>query len=431
MKIHIRGGHVIDPGSEVDTVMDVYIDRGRIAALGEPPDGFTADRTLEAAGRLVCPGLVDLAARLRQPGHEHKATINSETRAAAAAGITTLCCPPDTEPVIDTPAVAELIHQTAEHGGKARVLPIGALTQGLEGEALSEMAALKQAGCVAVSNVLRPMKNTLVLRRSMEYAASHNMAVFLHAHDEILANGGCVHEGSMSTRLGLPGIPEAAETSAVASLLILIQQTGVRAHFCRLSSAKAVNMVGRASYEGVPVSFDVAAHHLFLTHHDLWQFNSQCHVLPPLRTDRDRDGLRGCLTRGALAAVCSDHQPHEPDAKLAPFPATEPGISALETLLPLCLRLVDEGVVTRNEAIACVTHRPASILGIDAGTLQPGARADVCIIDPQHEWLLDDDTLVSRGHNTPFLGWHLKGRVTHTLLGGKLVYELPAGDDRP
>jgi len=427
MKLHIQGGRVIDPASDVDAVMDVYIARGRIAGLGKAPDGFTADRTLEAAGRLVCPGLVDLAARLRQPGQEHKATIDSETRAAAAAGITTLCCPPDTDPVIDTPAVAELIHQTAEQTGMARVLPVGALTQGLGGESLSEMAALKEAGCIAVSNVFQPMKNSLVLRRSLEYAASHDLTVLLHAHDDALANDGCAHEGSMSMRLGLPGIPESAETSAIASLLILVRETGVRAHFCRLSTAKAVHMVGRASYEGVPVSFDIAAHHLFLTHHDLWQFNSQCHVMPPLRTDRDRDGLRSCLDTAGVA-VCSDHQPHEPDAKLAPFPATEPGISALETLLPLSLRLVDEGVVTLNEAIACITQRPASILGIDAGTLQPGVRADVCIVDPQHEWLLDDDSLVSRGHNTPFLGWHLKGRVTHTLLAGKQVHELPTGE---
>ncbi len=370
----------------------------------------------------MCPGLVDLSARLREPGQEHKATIASETRAAASAGITSLCCPPDTDPVVDTPAVAELIRQRAEAAGYARVYPLGALTQALDGTRLSEMAALKAAHCVGVSNALTPLANTQVLRRAMEYAATFDLTVFLHAEDPWLRNDGCAHEGMVSTRLGLPGIPEAAETVAVARDLALIEHTGARAHFCRLSTGKALRMVARAQYDGLPVTADVSAHHLFLTEMDIGDFNSQCHILPPLRTLRDRDALRAGITGTTLAAICSDHQPHEPDAKLAPFSETASGISSLETLLPLTLRLVDEQLLTLSDALARLTCQPARILGIDGGTLGPGKPADVCIFDPDAYRFFSEKDMVSRGRNTPFSGWELRGRVTHTLMGGEIVY---------
>lgn len=424
MRLRISNGRVIDPANAIDSVEDIFIADGRIQAIGDTLQGFTADREIDATGLIVCPGLVDLCARLREPGQEHKGTIASETFAAASAGITTLCCPPDTDPVIDTPAVIELIRNRAEAAGYARVVPLGALTEGLAGESLSEMAALKAAGCAGVSNALRPVTNTHVLRCAMEYAATHSLTVFLYPEDPWLRNKGCMHEGAVSTRLGLPAIPESAETAAVARDLMLIEQTGVRAHFCRLSTARAVRMVARARYEGLPVSADVSAHHLYLTEMDVADFNSQCHVTPPLRTQRDRDGLRAGLARGTLAAICSDHQPHEPDAKLAPFSATEPGISSLDTLLPLSLRLVDEDVLTLSEVLACLTHKPAQILGLEAGTLSTGAPADICIFDPQRYWELTESTLLSRGRNTPFMGWEFKGRVTHTVLAGKIVYEL-------
>ncbi|MBI2778691.1 MAG: dihydroorotase [Gammaproteobacteria bacterium] len=424
MRLRITNGRVIDPANAIDGVQDVFIADGRIQAIGSDFQGFTAEREIDATGLIVCPGLVDLCARLREPGQEHKGTIASETFAAASAGITTLCCPPDTDPVIDTPAVIELIRNRAEAAGYARVVPLGALTEGLAGESLSAMAALKAAGCAGVSNALHPVTNAHVLRCAMEYAATHGLTVFLNPEDPWLRNKGCMHEGAVSTRLGLPAIPESAETAAVARDLMLIEQTGVRAHFCRLSTARAVRMVARARYEGLPVSADVSAHHLYLTEMDVADFNSQCHVTPPLRTQRDRDGLRAGLARGAVAAICSDHQPHEPDAKLAPFSATEPGISSLDTLLPLSLRLVDEDVLTLSEVLACLTHKPAQILGIEAGTLSSGAPADICIFDPQRYWELTESTLLSRGRNTPFMGWEFKGRVTHTLLAGKIVYEL-------
>lgn len=422
MRIVIRNGRVIDPAAGVDAELDLFIADKRIIALGDAPEGFAAERELDATGRVVCPGLVDLCARLREPGLEHKATIASETAAAAAAGVTTLCCPPDTDPVIDTPAVAQLVRRRAQQAGYARLFPLGALTQGLAGEQLSEMAELLEAGCVGVGNVV-PLGNSQIMRRAMEYAATQDLTVFVTAEDPWLHNGGCAHEGAVATRLGLPGIPEAAETAAVARDLALIEQTGVRAHFCRLSTARAVRMIARARFDGLPVTADVAAHQLWLTEEHVGEFDSQCHVLPPLRTAYDRDGLREGLAGGVIGAVCSDHQPHEADAKLAPFGATEPGISGLETLLPLTLRLVREQVLSLPEAVARLTSQPAEILRIDAGTLATGAPADVCVFDPDAAWILEPRALVSRGGNTPFAGWTLHGRVTHTLLGGKVVFE--------
>ncbi len=422
-RLHIRNGRVIDPANQVDAVQDLWIADGRIVAAGAAPSEFRTERTIDAAGLVVCPGLIDLCAHLREPGQEHKATIASETAAAAAAGITTLVCPPDTDPVIDTPAVANLIQQRARAAGKARVLTLGALTHGLEGSQLSEMGALKAAGCVGISNALRPVANTMVMRRAMEYAATHDMTVFLHADDPWLSNHGCVHEGQVASRLGLAGIPEAAETVAVARDLALVQQTGVRAHFCRLSTAQAVRMVARAQYDGLPVSADVSAHQLHLTEIDVSDFNSQCHVLPPLRTQRDRDGLRAGLAKGTLQAICSDHQPHEADAKFAPFAATAPGISALETLLPLSLRLAADGVMSLPKIIARLTQQPARLLGLESGALGVGAAADVCLFNPDEDWELIPEHMLSRGRNTPFGGWQFKGRAVMTIFNGEIVFE--------
>ncbi len=422
MRIVIRNGRVIDPATRADGVRDVYLADGRIVALGDAPADYTAEREIDARDWIVCPGLVDLQARLREPGAEHKATIATETHAAAAGGVTTLVCPPDTEPVVDTPAVAALIRQRAQNAGQAHVLVLGALTQGLAGTHLSEMGALKDAGCIGVSNARHPLASTLVLRRAMEYAATHNLTVFIHPEDHGLRNNGCAHEGEVSTRLGLPGIPEAAETVAVARDLALAEQTGVRIHFSQLSTARAVRMVARAQYDGLPVSADVAAHQLHLTEMDIGFFDSQCHVLPPLRTLRDREALRAGVTNGSLLAICSDHQPHEADAKLAPFPATASGISGLDTLLPLTLRLVNEGVMPLAEAIARLTWQPAQLLGIDAGALTPGAPADLCLFDPHQEWELNAEIMASRGRNSPFLGWQFKGRTMMTLLSGAVVF---------
>jgi dihydroorotase len=361
---------------------------------------------------------------------EHKASIASETAAAAAGGVTTLCCPPDTRPIIDTPAVAKLITQTAERIGDARVIPAGALTQGLAGEQLSELAALKEAGCRVVSNADVPIRSTQVERRAMEYASTFGLTLFLRPEDPDLRDGGCAHEGRVSARLGLPGIPEAAETVALARDLALAEQTGARVHFRGLSCARAVHMLTEARRRGVDASADVSAHQLFLTEDDLEGFDGNCHVDPPLRTAADRDALRAAVARGEIAAICSDHQPHDEDAKLAPFPATESGISAIETLLPLALRLAADGLMDLPAVIARLTLGPAQILGLPVGRLDVGAPADVCVLDPDAQWIVSGETLASHGRNTPFLGREMKGRVSWTLLGGRIVFERTAKGPR-
>jgi dihydroorotase len=285
------------------------------------------------------------------------------------------------------------------------------------------MAALRQAGCIGVGQFNIPCDYS-VLRQSMEYAASQGLTVYLQPQDNSLLSNGCAHEGAIATRLGLPPIPEAAETASIGALLALIEQTGARSHLCRLSTAKGVNMVRQARAEGLPVTADVSAHQAFLTEMDISDFNSLCHVLPPLRTERDRDGLRQGLSDGTLQVICSDHQPHELDAKLAPFPSTEPGISGLETLLPLALRLSQEGVLSRNQAIARVTSGPAEVLGIDAGNLTTGSSADLCIFDPGHSWEFDTEAMLSAGKNSPFGGWSFNGQVLRTLLAGDTVYDI-------
>ena len=424
MSLRIANGRIIDPANDLDRKADLFIDDdGFIVGIGKAPKNFTAELTIDASNLIVCPGLVDLQARVREPGQEYKATIESETLAAVSAGITTLVTPPDTMPVIDTPAMAQMIQQRAWRFGMAFIHPLGAMTRDLEGTQLSDMESLDEAGCVGVTNALNPIKDTLVLRRAMEYAASFDITVFLRAQDPWLIAGGCVHEGEVGTRLGLPGIPEAAETVAVARDLALIEQTGVRAHFCQLSSARAISMVAEAQQRGLPVTADVTAHHLHLTEHDIGFFDSQCHVIPPLRSQRDRDTLRQALGNGVISCVCSDHQPHEADAKLAPFIQSEPGISGLETLLPLTIKLVAEGFLDLNTAIAALTCNPAEIIGVDTGHLGIGATADICVFDPTASRLLDPQTMVSNGKNTPFAGWEMPTQVRYTLVGGDIVFQ--------
>ncbi len=421
-RIRISGGRLIDPANSMDELLDICVANGRVVAVGRSADDFSADIELDASGLYVIPGLIDLNTRLREPGEEFKATIDSECRAAAAGGITTLCCPPDTDPVIDTPAVIELIRHRAQQTGAARVVSLGALTRGLRGEHLSEMAALQRAGCVGVSNALKPLASTYIQRRAFEYAATFGLTVFLHADDTALSAKGCMHEGQLSTRLGLPGIPEAAETVAVARDLALIQQTGVRAHFCRLTTQRAVRMVARARFDDVPVSADVAIPNLYLTELDTIDFGADYHFIPPLRTQEDRDGLLEGLHSGVLSALCSDHQPHEADAKLAPFPATEPGASGLDSLLSLTLKLVEENHLLLPDAIARVTSGPAGILNIPYGELSIGRAADICILDPRAAWRLDETSMHSQGKNTPFRGWELPGRVRYTLRDGHIIF---------
>ncbi len=421
-KLVLRDGYLLDPGQETLEQGDLFIAEGRIVGLGQPPDGFVPERVLELGGRIVSPGLIDLSVSLREPGFEHKATIAGETRAAVKGGVTTLCCSPETEPPCDTPAVIELIREKAELAGRSKVIPVGALTQGLGGESLSEMHALKTAGCQVVGNGTRPLANPLVWRRALEYAATYDLLVVVRPMDPWLAARGNVHEGPVASRLGLPGIPASAETVAVAQILALVEETGTRVHFTCLSTFRAAVMIGAARKNGLPVSSDVAAHSLHLTEQAIAGFDPAAHVIPPLRTLADRDGLRQAVADGEVQAICSDHQPHEADAKADVFAATEPGISALETLLSLTLKLVEEGGISLPRAIARLTAGPAAILGIRAGRLAPGEAADLCVFDPRASWRVEEANWISQGRNTPFWGQTMPGRVRYTLVDGEVVY---------
>jgi len=423
MGVHIKNGRVVDPANHVDAVQDVYIVNGKIAALGKPPEDFSAQLVIDATGQIVCPGFVDLCVRLREPGYEHKGNIATESRAAAKGGVTTVCCPPDTNPVVDTPGMIEYIQERALEVGLTHIEVLGALTQSLKGKQLSEMYGLKKAGCIGVSNAYHDI-NQQVMRRAMEYAASAGLTVFINAEDASLSAGGCAHEGQVSVRLGLPGIPESAETIAVSRELQLIELTGVRAHFSHLSTAKAARMIAEAQRDGLPVTADVSIAHLFLTEMDIGYFDSNCRVKPPLRTQRDMEALRTALSQGCISAICSDHQPHDVDAKLAPFPSCQPGISSIETLLPLTLRLVEMEILSLSDAIACISSQPAGILGIEAGQLTVESPADICIFDPGRHWDFSRSQMVSFGKNSPFIGWEFTGCVTHTILDGRLVYQL-------
>ncbi|MDC9725621.1 MAG: dihydroorotase [Gammaproteobacteria bacterium] len=423
MKLRITNGRVIDPASQLDAQLDIFIDDGKIIAMSDHLDNFIADQTIDASNHIVCPGLIDLSARLREPGQEHAATIDSETQAAVKGGITTLCVPPDTAPVIDTPAVIELIEDRAKKAGRTMVLTVGALTQHLEGEYLSEMLALKEAGCIAVSNGLTPIKNSLVQRRAMEYAATLDLTFFINASDPSLASQGCAHEGLVSTRLGLGGIPEEAETIAVTRDLLLIERTGVRAHFHNLSTSRAVDLIKEAREKGLNVTADVSAHHLHLSEHDIGNYDSLSHVLPPLRSTRDRELLQQAVREGVITAISSHHQPLDNDAKLGPFAETTPGISGLETLLALTLKLVDDDELSLQQAIASLTCHPADILGIEAGQLKVGAQADICIINTDAHHECRPEHFVSAGKNSPFSGWLFNNEVQTTLFSGNIVYQ--------
>ena len=424
--IIIKNGQLIDPTNNINQVADMLVSDGKISTIEKAnsikTDGNT--QVIDATGLTVTPGLIDCCARLREPGLEHKATINSETIAATKAGITTLCCPPDTDPVIDEPAVVEFINRKTAISGHSKVVTLGALTAGLRGEHLSEMYALKQAGCVGLTNCRQPIESTQILKRAFAYAATFDISVFIEPNDHWLSAGGCAHDGKIATRLGLKSIPVSAETIAISRALQLVAETGVKAHFGRLSSARSVEMIARAKNEQLPITADVSAHQLHLTEQDISSFNSACHVIPPLRTQRDQEALQAAIVNGTIDAICSDHQPHDVDAKQAPFASTEAGISALETFLPLCLRLTQQTPLTLSDLLSKITQAPANILNLDAGTLSVGTAADICIFDAEEDWQLSNETIHSHGKNTPFLGWNFQGKVKHTLVDGKLIYSV-------
>ena len=414
MNILIQNGRVIDPKNGVDRSTSLYVVDGKVAGIDTSPAGFVADQTIDAAGCVVCPGLIDLGARLN--------SIEAELAAAVAGGVTSVVVPPDADPPLDEPELADrLVHRGTEIG-KARVLPLGALTLGLNGERLAELAGLKKAGCVAFSQANRPVTDTEALLRAMEYAATFGFAIWLQPQDYWLSRNGIAHEGEVSSRLGLAGIPVAAETIAVGTIVQLVRDTGCRVHLTRLSSAAGVALVQRAQHEGLPITFDIGVHHLLLTENDIGFFNPHARFSPPLRAQSDRVALSKAAAAG-LAAICSDHTPVGADDKLLPFGEAKPGATGLEVLLPLTLKWAEEAGVSLPDALARITSAPATVLGLASGQLGVGAAADICIFDPEATWQLTPEALKSRGKNSPWTGYMMTGKVMTTLVGGRVVFQ--------
>ena len=423
MKIEIKNGRLIDPKNGVDRETSLFVVAGKVAAIGHAPAGWTANRTIDAKGRIVAPGLVDLSARLREPGFEYKATLESEMNAAVAGGVTCLACPPDTDPPLDEPGLVEMLKHRARSLNQAHVHPVGALTVGLRGQELTEMGELSEAGCVAFSQGDAPLADTQVLLRAMQYAATFGHRVWLRPQDSYLSRSGVAHDGEVATRLGLPAIPSFAETIALATIIALVRETGARVHLARLSTADGVALVRAAKKEKLPVTCDVAIHHLHLCDVDIGWFDAHCRLVPPLRSGRDRAALRAGLADGTIDLVCSDHTPVDDDAKQLPFAEAEPGATGLELLLPLTLKWASADKVPLPAALARITAHPAAVLGVDAGHLAVGSAADVCIFDPDSCWTIEATMLRSQGKNTPFLGLEVAGKVTTTLVGGQVVFE--------
>ena len=423
MKIHIKGGRLVDPATGTDGMRDVFIAAGKVQALGAAPAGFHANRVIDAAGLVVCPGLVDLSARLREPGYEYKATLESEMAAAVAGGVTSLVCPPDTDPPLDEPGLVEMLKHRARSLNQAHVYPLGALTQGLKGERITEMAELLDAGCIAFSQADAPLNDNQILLRAMQYAATFGYPVWLRPRDAMLGRDGFAHDGQVATRLGLAPIPAIAETVALSTILLLVRDTGARVHLCRLSTGDGVDMIRQAKALGINVTCDVSANQVHLSEMDIGYFDSNCHLVPPLRSTRDREALRRGIEDGTIDAICSDHTPVDDDAKQLPFGESEPGATGLELLLPLTLRWGEEAKLPLAIVLAKITSEPARILGIRAGAIAEGESADLCVFDPRERWKVEPARLKSQGRNTPFAGYEMHGKVRYTLVEGHIVHE--------
>ncbi len=433
MKILIKNGRVIDPASGRDERADLAIANGRIVTIGGVSPDFEADRTLDANGLVVAPGLVDLAARLREPGHEHEGMLESELNAAAAGGVTSLVCPPDTDPALDEPGLVEMLKFRARKLSLCRLFPLGALTRGLAGEALTEMAELTEAGCVGFSQAEAPITDTLVLQRALQYASTYGYTVWLRPQDPWLGKG-VAASGAVATRLGLSGVPVTAETIALHTIFELMRVTGARVHLCRLSSAAGVALVRAAKAEGLKVTADVSINSLHLTDVDIGFFNPAMRITPPLRQQADRDALRAGLADGTIDALVSDHTPVDEDMKNLPFGEAEPGATGLELLLSLALKWGEQQGLGLAAALARVTSEPVRVLGdavgslsSSAGRLVEGGVADVCVFDPEAQWSVTPDALCSQGKHTPFAfeatGMALPGRVHATLVAGTMAFQ--------
>lgn len=422
MNLTINNAHLIDPYSGLDKQTSIHITGTQIIALGDAPKGYIADNILDASGLIASPGLIDLSVALREPGYTRKGTIATETLAAVKGGVTSLCCTPDTKPVVDTPAVVDLILDQARKSAHAKVYPLGALTKNFEGDQLAEMVALSEAGCIAFTNGLIDITNNRILRRALEYAATFDKRVIFTSQDASLAEDGVAHEGSVATFLGLAGIPETAETVALTKNLLLVEQTGVRAHFSQLTTARSVELIANAQARGLPVTADVAMYQLMLTEESLVDFSSLFHVQPPLRTRKDRDALREGVKNGVIQAIASHHRPQDEDAKMAPFAETDAGISSVEILLPLAISLIDDDLLDLPTLLTRLTKGPAAALDIEAGGLAVGEKADIVLFDMNNSILAGKDWY-SKGHNCPFIGQCLPAKVIYTLVDGRIVYQ--------
>jgi dihydroorotase len=432
MKILIQGGRLIDPASNLDRIGDVAIANGRIVHLGDVGD-FSPERTIDATGLVVAPGLVDLCARLREPGHEHEGLLESELAAAAAGGVTSLVCPPDTDPVLDEPGLVEMLKFRARKLSRCRLFPLGALTRQLSGAALTEMAELTEAGCIGFSQAEVPIKDTIVLSRALQYAATYGYTVWLRPQDAWLG-GGVAASGSVATRLGLSGVPVSAETIALHTIFELARATGARVHLCRLSSAAGVELVRAAKRDGLAVTADVSINSLHLSDVDIGYFDSAMRLTPPLRQGRDRDALRAGLADGTIDALVSDHMPVTTDEKAVPFAEATPGATGLELLLSLAMRWARDCGLPLQRALAVVTAEPVRVLGsalgslsASAGRLVEGGVADVCVFDAGASWAVTPERLASQGKHTPFAfassGFELPARVRCTLVAGHIAFE--------
>ena len=425
-KILIAGGHVIDPG-RWNGVADVLIEEGKISAV-EPDLQLKLGevkglKMIDAKGLLVCPGFVDLHVHFREPGFEYKETIATGSAAAVAGGFTSVCCMPNTHPVNDSRSITEFILAQAAAAGKARVFPIGAITKGSKGDELAEIGELFDAGCVAVSDDGLPVMNSLVMRRAMEYASAFHLPVIDHCEDSHLSRGGCMHEGAVSTELGIPGIPKAAEEVMVARNIALAELTGAQLHLPHVSTVGSVRMTREAKARGIPVTAEACPHHFSLTDEAVRSYDTNAKMNPPLRTDEDVQAIKEGLQDHTIDIVSTDHAPHAVQEKQLEFDEAPFGIIGLETAFPLTLNLVEEGILTLEHAIAKLTREPARVFGLPHGTLAPGAEADVTLIDLNATWVVDITRLHSLSRNTPFAGWTMKGKVVKTLVGGIVVYD--------
>ena len=431
MKLLIHGGRLIDPATGRDEPADLAIAAGRIVAIGKISADFHPERRIDASGLIVAPGLVDLSARLGEPGREHEGLLESEMAAAVAGGITSLVCPPDTDPVLDEPGLVQMLKFRARNLRLANLFPLGALTRGLSGEVLTEMTELTEAGCVGFSQAETPINDTLVLHRALQYAATFGYATWLRPNDAWLGKG-VAAKGPLATRLGLAGVPAIAETIALATIFELVRDTGARVHLCRLSSAVGIELVRRAKAEGLPISCDVSLNQLHLTDLDIGYFNAAMRLTPPLRQQRDRAAIRAALADGTVDALVSDHTPVDADAKNLPFAEAEPGASGLELLLGLALKWGTEEGLPLARALATVTSSPVGVMGealgslaASAGRLVEGGVADVCVFDALAHWTVQASALRSHAKHTPFTGYELPGRVCWTLVGGAVAFEAP------